>query len=270
MTPTWILELEDASGNVFTLSSFNFDQNNNGQIPDGAIWIGSPPPDGTVLTVIDESNPTRSDAIDLDDIFFCYAKGSVIPCEQGPIRVEELQKGMQVTATDGALHEILWVGKRHIPFEELRKLPALWPIELRRDGLAPSVPNQVLRLSPEHRILLQTADLSLMTGFEWALSAAKHFTALEGVSRTCPKDGVTYYHIMCRTHVLIEVSGLVSETLFLGDMVKTRAPDAMREELRLLFPELFGDVAAMELAAPELKAYEARALAAKMAVTRGT
>ena len=65
VTPTYTIIFSDGAGNSYTLSSLNFDANNNGQEPDSVFWEGAipPPRDGADRHVGDQSDARRLAAL---------------------------------------------------------------------------------------------------------------------------------------------------------------------------------------------------------------
>ena len=144
-------------------------------------------------------------------VVICFANGTLIDTPDGPRPVETLAPGM-IVSTDAGPLPLRWVGQRKITAEDMLREPDLRPVEIATGALGPNVPSKPVRLSANHRVLLDGWKVELAVGEARVLCAAKHLIGRRNVHRVLPKDGVTYFHLMFDSHRLVTASGLFSES----------------------------------------------------------
>lgn len=238
VTPTYTIEFMGSDGNTYTLTSFNFDTNTNGQIPDAVFWEGDIPPAGTVLTVTNEINPTRATAREYSDTAVCFAAGTRILTPQGEKNIEALVIGDFVETFDGEMAEIKWIGVRDICGSELRAHPNLLPIRITSGALGDGFPNGDLVVSPQHRLMVKSKISKRMFGQDQVLVAANRLTALPGIFVDTTVKAVQYYHILLENHEILCANGAPAESLYLGEQaLKSITTDGLAE-LRIIFPSV--------------------------------
>lgn len=115
-TPSYLIEFSGSDGQTYTLVSFQFSLNTSLEQPDAAFFLGPPPPDGTVLTVVSEENPAYGTSPAYPTV--CYATGMMIDTPDGPRAVETLRPGNLVTTIDRGPQTIRWVRSSDHPLEE--------------------------------------------------------------------------------------------------------------------------------------------------------
>ncbi len=168
----------------------------------------------------------------------CFVAGTLIDTERGPRPVVSLMAGDRVCVAGGQTLPIIWIGKRTLSANALRKNPKFRPVRIQRGALGDGLPNQDLFVSPQHRIVLEGWRAELLFGEPRVFCAAIHLVN-DGLIRQMPPEApVTYYHIACSRHVVLSSHGLQSESLFLGDLALKSFQREDVEELRALFPEL--------------------------------
>ncbi|RFP86990.1 hypothetical protein DZK27_12985 [Rhodobacteraceae bacterium 63075] len=185
---------------------------------------------------------------EIENVIICFTAGTRIATPRGAREVETLAPGDLVITRDNGLQPIRWVGKRTVP-----ALGTLAPVTF-----APGVlgNERELRVSPQHRMLLQGPEASLLFGESEVLATAKHLVNAGTVTQT-PGGEITYVHILFDQHEIVYAEGAPSESFFPGGEGLGAVEDAAREELFTLFPELRSHAGAFgETARLCLKAYE--------------
>ncbi len=197
--------------------------------------------DGTLVT-FDE----------IENVIICFTEGTRIATPRGVREIEDLAIGDLVVTRDHGLQPVRWVGKRTVP-----AIGSLAPIRFDTGVLGNERP---LYVSPQHRMLVQGPEASLLFGESEVLATAKHL--VNGGSIAQAQGGeVTYVHILFDQHEVIYAEGSASESFFPGGTGLDAVEEAAREELFSLFPELrshegvYGDTARMCL-----KSHESRLL----------
>lgn len=191
----------------------------------------------------------------------CFTPGTMIATPNGERPVEDLRAGDKVITRDNGIQEIGWVGSRGIKGAEMERNTHLEPIHIARGALGDGFPAQDMWLSPNHRVLVANDKTALYFEEPEVLVAAKHLTALRGVSVASPR-WTTYIHFMCEQHEIVLSNGSWTESFQPGDYSLNGIGNAQRLEIQELFPELQTPVgrASYQAARRSLKRYEARLL----------
>ncbi len=229
VTPTYTLVMTGDDGNTYTLTSFNFAPNTNGQEPDAIFFEGAIPPPGTQLTLIQEINPTGSQSRNYSNFAICFAKGAQIATPDGKVAVEQLQVGDAVLTLDGPALPVKWVGLRHINRLELARSPQLRPIQIAKGALGPNMPSSPLKVSRQHRICIRSKIAERMFGRDTALVAAHHLLGVAGVSEVLDDAPLTYVHILLEGHAAVAVNGAYAESLLMGPMAVALLSDTQSD-----------------------------------------
>lgn len=193
----------------------------------------------------------------------CFAEGTLIGTTRGDMPVEALRTGDCVLSPDGETARILWIGmgRMDIPDrlsgEHEKWLPVLIPAHAFGEGR----PYRDLRLSQQHRILLDGVTVVMLTGENHALAAAKHLVGGR-VQIDRQMRRIRYYHILCERHMIVLANGLPCESLYPGDMARSALGEAAWAEIAAACPALGtpGGREHYQVAAPVLRPHEARLL----------
>ncbi len=219
--------------------------------------------DGFVTYFDSDGDETgRIDFFDIEKIIpICFTPGTLIATPEGERHVEELRAGDTVITRDNGIQEISWIGSRGLRGSELERSPHLKPIHIARGALGDDLPAQDMWLSPNHRVLVANDKTALYFEEREVLVAAKHLTALKGVSVASPR-WTTYIHFMCAQHEVVLSNGSWTESFQPGDYSLEGIGNAQRIEIQELFPELETPAgrASYQAARRSLKRYEARLL----------
>lgn len=152
----------------------------------------------------------------VDNATVCFARGTRIATPDGMRKIETLDPGDLVFNGDGAALRAVWIGRRH-----LARAGKNAPIVIQPGALGPGCPARVLRISPQHRLLVRSPIVRRMFGGDAVLVAAKWLTAVPGIDQAVPDEAVDYVHLLCATHEVVRAENVLSETLYLG--TETRA-----------------------------------------------
>lgn len=170
--------------------------------------------------------------------FPCFVSGTLIETAQGPRPVEALRPGDLIMTMDDGAQPLRWIGASRIPLARLLAEPELAPIRLEAGCMGSGLPRRPLRVSPQHRILLEGWRVELHFGLEAGLAPAKGLLGTPGISQDRPTDAVTYWHLMLDRHQVIFSEGLPTESFYLGETIRDGLPEPQRAEILRLFPDL--------------------------------
>ena len=185
-------------------------------------------------------------------VIICFARGSMIRTRGGEKPVEALQVGDEVLTKDHGAQPVRWIGSRRVAGKG-----AFAPIRIKAGALNT---DRDLRVSPQHRMLLDGWKAELLFGDTEVLAAATHLVNDHSILREeC--DEVEYFHILFDRHEIIYANGAPAESFMPGAVGMDSLAAAARDEILMLFPELSSGYAAFgPPARRHLKAYEARLL----------
>lgn len=191
---------------------------------------------------------------EIENLIICFAQGTQIRAETGQAPVETLKVGDRIVTRNHGLQTIRWIGKRALGPEDLINYPQLRPIRIPAGALGPGVPSRDLVVSPQHRIAVRSKIALRMFATQDVFIAAKNLLGLGGVCVATDMATVTYYHLLCDDHEIIEANGAFAETLYTGtEAMKAMTPDA-RAEIALIFGNAIPNDRPLALPAPQGRA----------------
>jgi hypothetical protein len=216
---TGVLKLDDIGAFAGTVGTyFAGDQ----FIITGGVLSGLGVSGGTVLTVNDSGNggvdriafaaaisAGQFSIVDGNtiDVVQCFAAGTLIQTASGPVAVEALCEGeLVVTAEDGRLEPVVWVGRRAVNCAAHPRPEQVWPVRVRKGAFGPQRPVRDLFLSPDHAVFVN----DVLVPVKYLVNG----TSIAQVQR----PSVVYYHIELPQHDLLLAEGLAVESyLDVGD-----------------------------------------------------
>ncbi len=193
--------------------------------------------------------------------FVCFTRGTMIRAEHGLVAIETLRVGDKVVTRDNGLQTLRWIGHRELTQSELAENPKLKPIRIAAAALADGIPHRDLTVSPQHRIVVRSKIAIRMFDAEAVFVPARHLLELDGVDIVADADTVSYFHLMCDDHEIVEADGAYAETLYTGtETMRALSPAATTEIM-----SVFGNAPFVNrpLALQEPKGHQARKLIAR-------
>jgi hypothetical protein len=168
----------------------------------------------------------------------CFAAGTLIETENGPMAIEDLSQDDLVVTQDRGLRPIRWIGKKELSSANLEANEKLRPVRIKAGALSEALPTRDLVVSRQHRMLASSKIAKRMFGSEEVLISAIKLTALPDIAIETELKPVTYYHLLFDQHEIIFAEGAPTESLHTGpEALKTLSSDAL-SEIFTLFPEL--------------------------------
>nr|WP_241741231.1 Hint domain-containing protein [Gemmobacter straminiformis] len=159
----------------------------------------------------------------------CFARGTRILTDRGPVAVENLRLGHRVQTVDNGCKPLLWIGSSAVAADG-----PLAPVRIAAGVLHNEAP---LLVSPQHRLRIRSSLTERLTRNEEVLVAAKHLVGIPGITRETGEE-VEYFHFLLDRHELVFSNGAVTESLFTGPEALKSVTAAARDEIATLFPEL--------------------------------
>ncbi|WP_238986837.1 Hint domain-containing protein [Paracoccus sp. MKU1] len=214
-----------------------------------------PPPKGasaaevealTTRPIVSVSFPSQSKYYQLDynaiftdrHCFPCFARGTLIETEHGPLPVESLVPGMLVVTRDHGLQPLRWIGSRVLGSRALEASPNLRPIRIAAGALGKGLPQRDLIVSPQHRVLVRSKIAQKMFGTAEVLVAAKQLLQIDGIDIADDLTAVEYFHFLFDRHEIVLSEGAETESLYTGPEALKSVGREAQAEIFGLFPEL--------------------------------
>lgn len=196
----------------------------------------------------------------------CFHAGTRIATPFGERPVESLAAGDTVVDWKGIEHEILWVGgsRMDLPIGLIAEFSKWLPVRVVKDAFGKGLPSRDLLVSQQHRLLMATHWAETLFGAHDVLVPAR---AMLGRSVAFERDlrRVHYYHVLCRSHVILLANDLPAESLFLGDITPSSPAHSSVTQAMQAFPELHRRMKRMRADYPMLRPREGRLLAQSLA-----
>ncbi|WP_420002674.1 Hint domain-containing protein [Arenibacterium sp. LLYu02] len=192
----------------------------------------------------------------------CFTPNSQVTTPDGYCRLRDLQVGDLVLTRDRGFQPVRWIYRRRLSKAALTEAPHLAPIVFEPGSLGDQQPSRRMKVSPQHRMLIESQLSELLFANDAILVPAKGLVNGRTVYQDDTGAPVTYLHVMFDQHEVIEVDGLWSESYHPGSWVLNGAEEALKAELFELFPELSADPDAYGPSCyPAISVQEARVLA---------
>jgi len=208
----------------------------------GSVWtIEYTGSDGSPHTITMDSQSQNS-GFGEATVVVCFAKGTTICVPDGEVAVEDLSAGDTVICGDGTTREILWIGGRKVNADRLLQNPNLRPVLFQADALGVGCPDRPLRLSPQHRVMLNDWRAELLFGENEVLAPAIALLNDTSITRDHEREEIEYFHILLYGHHTVFANGVECETLMPAEMALTAMSGEAREEIFMLFPEMAADL----------------------------
>lgn len=246
----------------------NTAQINNANSVSSLIQIAGPVARIEVTSTNTGTNPGGRTFNTLTDINYysravvCFARGTMILTDRGPIAVEDLSVGDLAITSDRGPQAIRWIGSSLIAVDRHANLR---PVRIGKGALAPDIPDQDLLVSPQHRVLVRSAIARRMFGTDEVLVAAKQLLQVDGIDIEEDMKQVEYFHILFDQHEVVMSNGAETESLYTGPMALQSVGPAARAEILAIFPELGDRDYAPEPARPLASGRMGRRLAVRHA-----
>jgi microcystin-dependent protein len=131
----------------------------------------------------------------------CFAEGTRIATESGPVAVERLMPGDGVLTANGSRRGVVqWLGHRSIDCTRHPNPRDVWPVRVRAGAFGNHQPQRDLFLSPDHGLFVDEV-----------LIPVKYLLNDMSIVQV-PVDQVTYYHVELLEHSILLAEGLPAES----------------------------------------------------------
>lgn len=172
------------------------------------------------------------------DYYACFAGGTLITTDRGPVAVEALRTGDMIATAEGNFAPLRLKLSRSIQASELQAHPQLRPVRIGAGSLGMGLPTRDLLVSPQHRMLAVSPIVKRMFGRDQVLVAAKKLTALNGIYIDDQIEQVSYFHLVLDGHEIIYAENTPTESFYCGPFAIEALSSEAVAELHSLFPDL--------------------------------
>ncbi len=159
----------------------------------------------------------------------CFVAGTMILTQDGEKPVEMLEPGDMVLTHDNGFQPLRWIGQRRVAASG-----NFAPIIINANTLGT---HETLRVSPQHRILIQDSLAELLFGETQVLVAAKDLVNDHSIRRA-EGGTVEYVHILFDEHQVVYSNGLATESFLPGPQTTKSFAQETIDEICAIFPEL--------------------------------
>jgi len=131
----------------------------------------------------------------------CFAEGTRIATESGPVAVEHLMPGDGVLTANGSGRGVVqWLGHRSIDCTRHPNPRDIWPVRVRAGAFGDRQPQRDLFLSPDHAVFVD----DMLVPVKYLLNDVSIVQV--------PVNQVTYYHVELPEHSILFAEGLPAES----------------------------------------------------------
>ena len=150
----------------------------------------------------------------------CFAAGTLILTNKGPVPVQDLRPGDKVKTRDAGHQPILWFGATQVNAQDEHAPIVFQPGAIGND--------RSLRVSPQHKMLVCGWQAELAMGVTEVFVAAKHLVNGTTITRA-PQRNMSYFHILLPRHHVIQAEGCWSESFYPGEHILAQDPEMDRQ-----------------------------------------
>lgn len=168
----------------------------------------------------------------------CFCSGTKIEGDCGEKLIEHLSVGDRVRTIDGRLKEIRWIGSTHISSARQKANNKLCPIRIPAGAFGWGVPRRVVKVSRQHRIVVESPICVRMFDRRRIFVSAKELCGHFGVAIERSFSPVIYYHLLLDGHDVLHADGALMESFFPGPLALAGLTDQDRSAIRSIFPGL--------------------------------
>ncbi len=182
----------------------------------------------TIPSRRDEANPPIGGWRDFNERAY-FGGDTRIATDDGHRAARDIRVGDRIPTMDNGVQTVRHVAGRHISAAELRADPRLAPVRIAAGALGNGLPERDLLVSPQHCMMLRSAQAELLCDSSEVLVPAQKLLGLPGVKKVVPAEGIEYVHFLFNRHELVFAEGAVSESLHPDDVAgEIVVPDAAR------------------------------------------
>jgi hypothetical protein len=168
----------------------------------------------------------------------CLTRGTSVQTDKGLVKVEDIKPGMRLETVEGTCAPLRLVLRTFVSRKEFLQNVNLAPIRISAGSLGLGLPTSDLLVSRQHRMLVSSTIAKRMFNETCVLVAAIRLTKLPGIFVDVSVPDVEYFHLLLDQHCVIFAENAPTESLFVGEHIKSSLSDEAIKEIYQLFPQL--------------------------------
>ncbi len=169
----------------------------------------------------------------------CFTNGTKISSGTGQSKVEDLKVGDVLKTFFGGSTVIRWIGSRAISKQDFLHNKKLYPVRICKGALGHEMPSNDIVVSRQHRVVVSSRIVDRVFGTSAVLVPAIKLVGFPGISIDKTLESLTYFHVLCDDHVVLNAEDAPLESLFLGKRaVQTLDAEILLPESMALSEEL--------------------------------
>jgi collagen type I/II/III/V/XI/XXIV/XXVII alpha len=192
----------DAAGGLMTVGTISLDTSQVGTFHETVTL--TPTSDlGSSATILSAETLTVVGTVESPQTFGnppCFAEGTRIATDAGPVPVEALREGDRVLTALGAVRTVKWIGHRRVECARHPKPESVWPVRIAAGAFGRRRPGRALWLSPDHAVFVDGVLIPVRYLINGATVAQ------------VPVPRVTYFHVELERHDVLLAEGLPAES----------------------------------------------------------
>lgn len=187
------------------------------------------------FTELDNGADGRGALLDNVSLIVCFAGETQIATPEGGIPARNLAVGDLVKTANGP-KPIRWIARRHVRSDEMAEDSRYAPVSIKKGALGGGLPENDLKVSRQHRLLVRSKIAEKMFGISEVLLPAVRLAGLPGICIQETPHAIEYVHILLDEHEVLYAEGAPAESMLLGDKALASLTPASIEEIKLIFP----------------------------------
>lgn len=146
----------------------------------------------------------------------CFAAGTKLIGAKGKSKVEDLRPGDVLASAFGEPAVVRWVGSRKVSALDLKKNKKLLPVRISKGALGNGLPKRDMWVSRQHRVVVASRIVQRIFNEDAVLVPAIKLVGFPGIAIDETIQQITYFHLLCERHAVLQAEGAPLESLLLG------------------------------------------------------
>ena len=130
----------------------------------------------------------------------CFAAGTRIATDRGPVAVEHLALNDRIALAEGGFAPAVWIGRRTVDCARHPRPESVWPVRVRAGAFGLGAPDRDLFLSPDHAVFVDGVLVPVRLLIDG------------GSIAQIRRRTVEYFHVELPEHAVILAEGLTVES----------------------------------------------------------
>jgi hypothetical protein len=134
-------------------------------------------------------------------VYPCFLRGTLLMTPRGPVAIEALEVGDEVTTMRQGAARVKWLGHRTVDPATVRNPAKAMPVRIRAGALGENLPQRDLLVSPDHCLF-----------FEGRLFTADRLVNGTSIVQETMSEPFQYFHVEFEEHDVVFAEGAAAES----------------------------------------------------------